>query len=421
MYTKKELNNGLRLIYEPLKHLPSVTIGVWIKAGSRYEKSNLNGISHFLEHMFFKGTKKRSAKQIADEIDLIGGQINAFTSKEYTCIYVKVLSEDLDIALDILSDMFYDSNFDENEIKKERGVIIEEINMYEDSPEEIVHDLIFKAAYGKHMLSEPVLGTKETLQDMDHNSLKNYYDSMYINENVALTVLGNFNEESIVEKINEYFSKEHSGNLFSEECNPKFHSNSIVRFKDTEQFHMCLSYEGLSFGDPNTYSLMVINNLLGGSISSMLFQRIREELGLVYSVYTYPVYNEGTGLFNLYAGFQQENFDKLINEIGIIFNNFFNKGPSEETILRAKRQLKGNYMMGLESTSSRMNLLGKSELFHSELKTLEYIHKKIDAISPESINMVINKLKNTKTPAISLIGNIKNEDEYISKIRNNMK
>src|SRR5699024_7743950 len=275
MVNKYTSKNGLRIVLEEIPAVRSVTIGIWILAGSRNETSHTNGISHFIEHMFFKGTKTRSAQDIAEAFDSIGGQVNAFTSKEYTCFYARVLDTHKEHAVKILADMFFNSVFDEEEMTREKNVVIEEIKMYEDTPDEIVHDLLAEATYGDHPLGYPILGTEQHLHSFTKQSIHNYMQEHYTADNVVISIAGNV-DDSFVPVIEDYFSDLQPTTNRNKITQPEFLANQIKKNKETEQAHFCLGYQGLALGDANTYSLVIVNNVLGGSMSSRLFQEIRE-------------------------------------------------------------------------------------------------------------------------------------------------
>ncbi|MCX7772819.1 MAG: insulinase family protein, partial [Clostridia bacterium] len=282
MYKEIVLDNHLTVIYECLSHLKSVSFGVWIGTGSRHETYENNGVSHFIEHMVFKGTHKRSAKEIACEMDRIGGQINAFTGKDCTCFYAKTLDSDLETAVDILSDMLFSSVFDPNHIETEKKVVLEEINMYEDDPEELVHDLLTEEIWSEGPLGFPILGTRQSLERIDRNTILDYMSYHYIPDNCILSVVGNFEEEKLLELIRQYFGiwKPLTYCRYSPEL-PHFKRSFLLKEKDTEQTHICLGFNGIRMSDERIFPLMVLNNIIGGGMSSRLFQSIREELGLV--------------------------------------------------------------------------------------------------------------------------------------------
>ncbi|WP_249869738.1 M16 family metallopeptidase [Oceanobacillus saliphilus] len=400
MIEKHTSKNGLRIVLEKIPAVRSVTIGIWVLTGSRNETVENNGISHFLEHMFFKGTKTRSAQDIAEAFDSIGGQINAFTSKEYTCYYAKVLDTHKDYALEILADMFFNSTFDEEELEREKKVVYEEIKMYEDTPDDIVHDLLAKASYGSHPLGYSILGTEEHLKTFNPTILRNYVNQRYTPDNVVVSVAGNV-EESFMRTVESYFGGYEALSDNSQIIRPSFLADSIERNKDTEQAHLCLGFEGLPQGDENIYSLVIMNNVLGGSMSSRLFQDVREKQGLAYSVFSYHSTFLDNGLLTIYAGTGKDQLALLRDTIKKTVDTLIKDGLSDKELRNSKEQLKGSLMLSLESTNSRMSRNGRNELLLQRHRTLDEIIREIDAVNHDSIQQVIKQVFNN--PASSAL------------------
>ena len=385
MIKKYTCQNGVRVILENIPTVRSVAIGVWIGTGSRNETLSNNGISHFLEHMFFKGTKTRSALDIAEAFDSIGGQVNAFTSKEYTCYYAKVLDNHAPFALDVLADMFFNSTFEEEELVKEKNVVYEEIKMYEDTPDDIVHDLLSKAIYENHSLGYPILGTEETLATFTGNTLKDYVHNMYTPDRVVISIAGNI-DESFIKEVEKIFGSYEGGQRKTEEEKPTFHINQIARKKDTEQAHLCLGYEGLQVGHEDIYDLIILNNILGGSMSSRLFQEVREKRGLSYSVFSYHSAFEDTGIVTLYGGTGAKQLDVLFETIQETLTTLKRDGITDKELANSKEQLKGSLMLSLESTNSRMSRNGKNELVLGRHRSLDDMVAQIDSVTKDSVN-----------------------------------
>ncbi|AOC91087.1 pitrilysin family protein [Bacillus sp. L381] len=401
MIKRYTCQNGVRVVLENNPTVRSVAIGVWIGTGSRHETPDTNGISHFLEHMFFKGTNTRSAREIAESFDRIGGQVNAFTSKEYTCYYAKVLDEHANYALDVLADMFFHSAFDEDELKKEKNVVYEEIKMYEDAPDDIVHDLLSKATYGNHSLGYPILGTEETLSAFNGDSLRQHMDNFYTPDRVVISVAGNVTEQFIkdVEKwFGTYEAKGKAGSI----SEPEFHYEKLTRKKDTEQAHLCLGFKGLKVGDPDIYDLIVLNNVLGGSMSSRLFQDVREDKGLAYSVYSYHSSYEDSGMLTIYGGTGANQLGLLSETIQETLSVLKRDGITPKELENSKEQMKGSLMLSLESTNSKMSRNGKNELLLGKHKTMDEIIAELNAVSLESVNGLSRRLF-TDDYALSLI------------------
>ncbi|MEN8699510.1 M16 family metallopeptidase [Bacillus infantis] len=391
MIKKYTCQNGVRVVLENIPTVRSVAIGVWIGTGSRNEHPGNNGVSHFLEHMFFKGTKTRTAREIAESFDSIGGQVNAFTSKEYTCYYAKVLDTHSKFALDVLADMFFNSTFDGEELNKEKNVVLEEIKMYEDTPDDIVHDLLGKAIYESHPLGYPILGTEETLETFKGDTLREYMHETYTPENVVISIAGNISD-SFIQEVEKLFGSYEAGKQERNEDKPVFHSNRVSRKKETEQAHLCLGYEGLPVGHKDMYSLILLNNILGGSMSSRLFQDVREQRGLAYSVFSYHSSFQDTGMVTLYGGTGAKQLDVLFETIQETLATLKRDGITEKELKNSKEQMKGSLMLSLESTNSRMSRNGKNELLLGRHRSLDEIVEQIDAVTETGVNEMANSV-----------------------------
>lgn len=408
MFQKELLSNGIRIVTEEIQYINSVSLGIWVNVGSRYENIENNGVSHFIEHMLFKGTEKRSAKEIANSIDKIGGQLNAFTSKECTCFYAKVLDTHFDIALDVLADMFFNSNFDTGDIEKEKGVVLEEINMYEDSPEDLVHDLFSQAVWASNPLGMPILGTSESLNSLSRDKILNYFKENYTPRNIVISVVGNFKHKDAVSKIKEYFIKtDDNRSNYAKKALPRFETEYILKNKVTEQAHLCMGFKGLDIKSENFYPMLVMNNVLGGAMSSRLFQKIREDRGLAYSVFSYPSSFEDCGLFSIYAGTKPGNLKKVTELIMEEIRTVKKEGITEEELYDSKEQLKGSYILGLESTSGRMISIGKSELLQGRIYSPAEIIEKIDSVDMEHVNKIIQYIFDESNMGAAVIGSLK--------------
>ncbi len=406
MYNKYTLDNGLRIVMEHISHVKSLSIGVWIETGSKNENVSNSGISHFIEHMLFKGTATKTAKDIADLVDGVGGQINAFTSKECTCYYVKVLDSHFSLAIDLLADMIFHSNLDPQEIDKERSVILEEISMYEDSPEDLVHDLLSQTIFKSQSLGYPILGTRESLRGINQQVLIDYMKEYYIPQRAVISVAGNYDEAQLLAAIEKSFGQwQGQSNSSRDEKQLQYNFEFAQKVKDIEQTHLCLAFKGVPLGSKETYPLLVINNILGGSMSSRLFQRIREDRGLAYSVYSYPSsYKEG-GLLTIYGGMNPNQLEEVAGLIKEEIELLIREGLTEAELQKAKEQLKGNYILGLESTSSRMSSIGKSELLLGKIYSQREIIQMIDGISMEAINAIIKEVLNLDSLTVAVVSN----------------
>ncbi len=391
MIKKYTLKNGLKVILEPIPTVRSVAIGIWVGTGSRHEIANNNGISHFIEHMFFKGTHNRSAKDIAEAFDSIGGIINAFTSKEYTCYYTKLLDEHVEMGLKLLSDMFFNSKFDKSELERERNVVIEEIKMNEDTPDDQIHDIIANISFKDNSLGYSILGSDEILLNLTRDKIVDYIEEKYTINNSVITIAGNINND-IIDLINKYFLVFNNNGPKNTINKANFYADEMIKIKQTEQAHIAIALPGLAISDPNLYSLILLNNIIGGSMSSRLFQEIREKRGLAYSVFSYHSSYNDTGLFTIYAGTAPSQVDEVIDIINNILIDIKSNGIDEREILKGKEQLKGSLMLSLESTNSRMNRLGKNELLLGKHLSLDEVLRKINSIDGKLIKDIIDIL-----------------------------
>lgn len=397
------LSNGLRVVVEYIPTFRSVAFGIWVKTGSRNESLDNNGISHFIEHMLFKGTARRSAKDIADLFDGIGGNVNAFTAKEYTCYFAKVLDQHLPIAVDALSDMFFESQFDETELAKEKNVILEEIAMYEDTPDDKVHDEASRASYGDHPLAYSILGLEEKLSAMNGDVLRQYMKDNYRIDNTVISVAGNVEERALLELLERHFGAYKSNSVESAIVAPEFKGEYLFHKKKTEQNHICMTFPGCSIADPQLYAMILLNNAIGGGMSSRLFQEIREKRGLAYSVYSYHTSYADSGLFTIYAGTAPKQSKDVLACTMEQMHDLAAKGLSEEELHRGKEQLKGSLILSLESTSSRMNRLGKNELMLGKHYTLDELLERIDSVSMKDIADVTKRML-SQPFAVAMVG-----------------
>ncbi|WP_314586202.1 pitrilysin family protein [Paenibacillus terrigena] len=413
---KTTLSNGLRVVMEQIPTFRSVSFGIWVRTGSRNEQVASNGISHFIEHMLFKGTDRYTAKEIAETFDAIGGNVNAFTSKEYTCYYAKVLDEHLPIAVDVLADMFFASKFDTEDMDKEKNVILEEIAMYDDTPDDMVHDSVSRAALGDHPLSYSILGTEERLRAMTSDDLRQYMQEHYTIENTVISVAGNINDQTLtlLEKHFGHFTVHGKEQQLEA---PNFDGQVIYHKKKTEQNHICLSMPGCSSSDPRLYGMVILNNAIGGGMSSRLFQEIREKRGLAYSVYSYHSSYVDTGLFTIYAGTAPKQTKEVLDLTMEVMNEVVAQGLTESEFSKGKEQLKGSLILSLESTSSRMNRLGKNELMLGRHFTLDEMIERIEAVTFQDIESLLHQM--VAVPfAVAMVGN---SDKALNQINRQLK
>ncbi|MFJ8234302.1 M16 family metallopeptidase [Ureibacillus sp. NPDC094379] len=404
MVTVYTCQNGVRIVSEQMSHVRSLSIGIWVNAGSRFELPEENGITHFIEHMLFKGTKTRTARQIAEEFDRIGGEVNAFTSKENTCYYAKVLDHHGELAINILADMFFNSVFSETELDKERQVVLEEILMSEDAPDDDVHERLWGVMYPKDALGLPILGTSKTLNTFTADTIRNYMAKHYTPENVVISVAGNITNDLLLHIENLFSRFEQSPEAVKTVLTyPEFTPGRYVKSRDIEQSHLAISYPAINVMDPDVYSLVALNNILGGNMSSRLFQEVREERGLAYTIYSYHTCFSDVGALTIYGSTNNQQLKQLEATIDETILAFRKEGVLDTELANGKEQLKGSLVLGLEGTSARMSRNGRNELIHGRHKTLDEIITEIDAVSKDKVNDFIEQFLGSK-PAIAIIG-----------------
>jgi predicted Zn-dependent peptidase len=396
---------------EDIPYLRSVAVGIWTLAGSRDEAASESGISHFIEHMLFKGTERRTAMDIADEMDKVGGQMNAYTTKELTCYYARVLDNHIDIALDVLSDMFFNSVFDPAEIEKEKNVVLEEISMYEDTPEDLVHDILQSAVWKADALGRPVLGVQETVEAFTRKDFLSYMKRHYRPENVVVSVAGKYDKNQVIEAVSRCMGLfDNTPDYIRPETAAVYASAVVTREKDVEQLHLCLAFPGIPLGSDESYTLTALNTFFGGGMSSRLFQNIREKHGLVYSIYSYPASYRGTGIYSVYAALGPQTAKEAAGLIRAEITNFFTDRMTVETLKNTKEQLKSNFILGLESTSSRMSSNARAELLLNRLLTAEQIMEKIDAVTLEGIYDLAGRIFDMGRHSVSAVGRLSGID-----------
>jgi len=417
MINKYTLDNGMRIVTEKIEYVKSASIGIWIKIGSNNEDEETNGLSHFIEHMLFKGTENRKANRIAEDIDNLGGQINAFTSKECTCFYVKVLDENINEATDILSDMFFNSLFEQEEIDKEISVVIEEIKMYEDSPEDVVHDKLTEIVFDKSSMAYNILGTEKNLKTFNTKKVIDYMKKNYSPYNTVLAIAGNFDEQNFVDLIKNKFEHWQNENILHIETEGEYERKVIGTNKDLEQLHLCIGNKTIGRHDANYYPLLVLNNIFGGTMSSRIFQEVREKKGLVYSIYSYVSNYTNSGIFSIYAGLSYDQLEDALRTIFKEMAGMKNGNITLEEFNRAKQQIKGNYILGLESTSSRMSSIGRRELIYNEVIYPEDIIKSINDVKFDDVLKVADDLFDIDKLSITYTGNLNKYTNLDEKIR----
>lgn len=412
------LSNGVRVAMENLPHLRSVSVGFWVGAGCYAENEQNSGISHFIEHMLFKGTKKRSAMEIAGCIDSLGGQLNAFTSKECTCYYVNILNEHYGIAIDLLSDMILNSKLDEKDIQREKGVVIEEISMVEDTPDDLAHENLAKAYYGDHTLGKTILGTKETVQSITNACMRTYMNETYVPENIVISVAGSFDESAILSMLEEKFGSILKGSgkpqKAPELSNPK--GDIIFINKDIEQVNLCLALPGVKQTSEDYFTQSIIANIFGGGMSSRLFQRVREQNGMTYSIYSYLATSVNSGMLTIYAGMNPNQSIDVLNLIVDEAHKIVNEGITDKEFIEGKEQLKGSFVLGLESGQARMNRNGKVLLLNDKVLTVDEVISSINKITMDDVLKNIKLMFDLKKISASAVGKVQSGDKLFNTI-----
>ncbi len=411
------LPNGIRVLTEQMPAVRTAAMGIWVRVGSRYELATQHGISHFLEHLFFKGTERRSALAIAQSVDDIGGQMNAFTDREHTVFYVKVLSKHLLKAVEIYADMLLGSALAPDAIERERQVISEEIKMYEDSPDELVQDLFAQTIWNGHALGRSVIGTVATVDRLRREDFVNYIHDRYRPDNAVIAIAGDIEHEQAVALISDAFGA-WTGTARPILVEPPNHETGVsTRFKETEQVHLCIGTWGLAQADEARYVLMVLDNILGGGMSSRLFQEIRERRGLVYTITSYGASYQDTGLFVIYAGMSPDVGPQVVKLTLEELEKIKAERVDAAELQRAKESIKGSLMLSLESTDSRMFKLARSELYHGRQITLDELIARIDAVSAEDVQGMASALFQPRQLTMAGIGPFRADGALTASMR----
>ena len=385
MITIKKLNCGTTVIMEKTERVQSAALGIWVKAGASDEWDDVSGVSHFIEHMMFKGTNNRTAKQIAEDVDKIGGVFNAFTGKEATCYYIKTLSSNICKGAEILLDMLTGSRFDQEEMDRERKVICEEIKMVKDTPDDDVYDTISELVASGNPLGRSILGTPESLAGIDRSKLVDYRDQMYARDSIVVAVAGNFDEEAIEAIFEDRLTSLRAEKPKKEIQLKPYQQSFNVKVRDIEQTHICLATPGIALDDPRYYTFVLLNSIFGGSMSSRLFQNIREQKGLAYSVCSMNLFSSYWGFFSIYAGVSPEKTEEALDAIHYELDTLREGGVTEEELAMAKEQMKSSYIFGLESVNSRMFSIGKNKLLLDRVYSEEEVLSSFDKVTREDI------------------------------------
>ena len=417
IYRKTTLDNGIRIVTEQVPYIQSVSLGIWVQSGSRFEAPEVNGISHFIEHMLFKGTERRTAYEIAREIDSVGGVLNAFTSKELTSFYCKVIEENLEMAVDLLSDIFLNPSFPDDEIEREKQVICQEIYQVEDSPEDLIHEILGARFWRDNPLGQPVLGTIPSVTQLDRPTVLDFKANAYSPAETVFCAAGKLEHDRIVELCHKIMGGLHPGSDRPVQAAPRVEPSRYVLNRDLEQVHICLATEGPASADERRHAAYLLNAILGGGMSSRLFQEVREKSGLAYSVYSYLSSLSDTGMFGIYAACEPARVDELLDIVKKETENLADS-LTEEEISTAKSQIKGNVVLSMESTESRMNRLAKGEFYFGRNISLKEILDSLDEVSPEAIAQLARDLLNSTQPTLVALGPVKETDQLFSMFDN---
>jgi len=413
------LASGAKLVVEEIPYVKSAAIGIYIRLGSRYETMKLSGASHFIEHMLFKGTADRTAKDIADSFESMGGQLNAATSKENTVLYARVLDENLYSAMDILFDMLFHSALTPQDFSTEKGVIIEEINMYEDTPDDLVHDIFAQNIWKHSPMGPPILGTLETITNSERDELFAFYKSFYVPSNIVISVAGNVDATKVRDAVEAHLEKAQPGSVSIDLEVPEL-AVPFVKLvpKETEQVQICLGVPGITYHDDRRYALNIMNSILGGGVSSRLFQSIREEMGLAYSIYSYPNNYSDTGSYVIYAGTGPSRIGQFFEVLQGQLAGLVENGISEEELTRTRQQIKSSLYLGMESVMNRMTRLGKSLLMYDKIIPLDDVIDKILSIEKNMIDSLATEILQPAKISLSAIGSpeaLKTVDEEFKR------
>jgi predicted Zn-dependent peptidase len=416
---KTVLPSGLRIVTEEVNTVRSASVGIWVNVGSRDETASVAGASHFLEHLLFKGTKTRTAMEISSSIEAVGGEMNAFTSKEYTCFYARVIDTDLKLAVDVIADAITSSLVAAADVESERSVVLEEIAMRDDDPSDLIHDLFMETYYGDNLLGRPILGTIESIKAMSRNAVFNYYKKKYLPRDLVVAVAGNVKHKQVVELVERAMSRD--GFLDVENTSPNLRQSPTIKavgagrvglmYRKTEQSHLLMGVDGVSRSDDRRFALSILSSALGGGMSSRLFQEIREKRGLAYSTYSYVQQFAGSGSLSFYAGCAPSKTEEVVKIIRDISHEVAQKGLTDEEISRAKGAVSGALVLSQEDSGSRMSRIGKSELVYGEVMSFDEILKRIAMVTPQDIREIASAVL-PQSSTLAIVGPFKNESKF---------
>lgn len=416
MVNKTILDNGVRIISEYMPHVHSVSIGIWVANGSRHERREHNGVAHFIEHLMFKGTDQRSALDIAREIDSVGGVLNAFTSREYVCYYAKVLDKFLPKTIDLLADIFLNSVFDSEEIEKERKVILQEINMLEDTPDDYVHDLFHRSFWRGHPLGLSILGSVESIEGLSRDAIITHLREKYRSDDIIIAVAGNVRHDELLSLVDGFFGQVPTGSG-RDICHlPAYEKQVEVVEKDLEQVHICLGTKAFPQNHPRRFEVYLVNTLLGGSMSSRLFQEIRERLGLAYSVYSYVVSHTDAGSLVVYAGTSPAKLDDVLDIAFAELKRLKTELVPFTELESAKEQIKGNIYLSLESSDNRMTKLAKNEIYFGRYIPIHELTDGFDSVTSQGVLELAGEIFDERYLTLALMGKVDSAAFDVSRL-----
>jgi len=403
-YRKGSLPNGTRVVTERMDHVRSVAVGVWVETGSRHEAENRCGMSHLIEHLVFKGTATRSAEQIARTMDSVGGQMDAFTTKEHTCFYVQVLDQHLPLAVDLLTDILLNPLFNADELEREKSVVLQEIKMVEDTPDDVIHDLFAGQIWEGHPLGRPILGSREAVTSYDRQTALSHFTEEYVPPRILISVAGNATHDHVINLFSTGFQGFERGATTRAATPPITRPGVNIVNKTLEQVHLIMGFPGLRHSAPERYALFLLNDVIGGSMSSRLFQEVREREGLVYAIHSGVQAYVDTGTLYVYAATDAQNFSKVLKSTLKVIRELKKTGVTDEELRRAKDHLKGSLMLSLESTSSRMNRLAKHEMHHGTFLSMDAMLAAIDGVRHEEVQTLVTELLDEDRLALTTLG-----------------
>ncbi len=409
-YQKTVLKNGLRVVSEKMPSVRSISLGIWVDVGSRCEAPHEAGASHFIEHMLFKGTRRRTARKIASEIESIGGVLNAFTSREQTCYVVRVMDEHLEIAIDVLADMLSNATLTPSNLKREKQVICEEIKETIDNPSEHIHDLFAEAFWGNHPLGRPIMGSMQTITEMPRKTVTNYINRHYRAGSIVVAASGSISHRKLVRLAREKFVFP-TGTSETPSTSPSTdHTRLIIKPDDNQQTHVCLGFPGINYTSDEKMAAMLLSTHLGGGMSSVLFQKVREQKGLAYAVYTFLDFYRDKGIFGAYAATDGTHLRQAVDIILVEIERLKKKKLASNVLDQTKNQLKGNIMLGMESTMARMNRLGRYELMYGQFHQLSKVLREIDRVTPTDVLTLTNQIVDRSRMAAAVLGPAERDD-----------